>query len=212
MKKKVLIDCDGVVCNFMQHAVDLANKSGKTSKQWKYEEVTGDSRDFPFWNEAGLEEEWIKEGFCEALPLIEGSQEFVEKLRSNGEEILFVTSPPKRNKTWPYERRLWLEKHFGITRHDLIFAVDKRYVSGLTLIDDHIDNCMEWNEYNKSPYSNSPPTRHSIMVAQPWNHKSNYQFRTNSFDQMVDWVKDLRIKEDNLSWAYSYLSTGRVSM
>jgi hypothetical protein len=191
-EKKVLIDCDGVVCDFMGHVVDFANKSGKTSRQWKYEEITGDARKYPLWTESGLEEEWLREGFCSELPIIPGSQEFVEALRRDGFEILFVTSPPRDGKFWTFERKNWLEKNFGAKRGEVIFATDKRYVSGLTLIDDHVDNCMEWNAYNQHHGDHL----HSIMVAQPWNQKAaDYKHRTNNFDDMIDLIHGIHSTE-----------------
>ena len=192
-KKKVLIDCDGVVCDFMGAVVQFANASGKTSRQWKYEEITGDARKYPFWSESGLEEEWLREGFCSSLPVIEGAQDFVEKLRSDGFEVLFVTSPPRDGKYWTFERKNWLEKNFKAARGEVIFATDKRYVSGLTLIDDHVDNCLEWNGYNQH---HGQDHLHSIMVAQPWNQKAaDYKHRTNDFNHMIDLINEIHLCE-----------------
>lgn len=207
-REPVLVDCDGVVCNFMQHCLDFANGSGKTSRQWKYEEMINDSRSYPYWKEADLESEWQKEGFCSTLPLIPGSQQFIEDLRSLDVHVLFVTSPPRNNKTWPHERTEWLEKHFGIKRDEVIFAVDKRYVGGITLIDDHLKNFHAWQAYNNSS---------ATLVAQPWNssildkcvevdkssgwyrHTEGYNVnRMENFGQIVNFVKKLISAGGNL--------------
>jgi 5'(3')-deoxyribonucleotidase len=192
-KKKVLIDCDGVLCDFMKFCIEYANNSGKVSKKILFEEVTADTRTYPFWTESGLEKAWKMQGFCSQLPVIPGSQEFVENLRSAGHEILFVTSPPKDNKTWPYERRKWLAKHFDAARTDVIFAVDKRYVSGLTLIDDHTRNCRDWNNYNQAEWNGKRfGPANAILVATPQNEDAkDFKLRTNNFKQIEHWVEQI---------------------
>lgn len=162
MKKPILCDVDGVICGFMEQCLKIANESGKCDKTWLHEEMTGDIREMPLWNQCGLEEEWLKEGFCENLPILPGAQEFIESLRKLDRQIIFVTSPPRDSKTWPYERRRWLEKNFRAKRTEVIFAVDKRYVDGFVLIDDHEGNILGWQKYNNKP---------AILVAQPWNQK-----------------------------------------
>lgn len=162
MKKPILCDVDGVICGFIEQCLKIANESGKCDKTWLHEEMAGDIREMPLWHQCGLETEWLREGFCENLPILPGAQEFIESLRKLDRQIIFVTSPPRDSKTWPYERRRWLEKNFGAKRTEVIFAVDKKYVDGFVLIDDHEGNILGWQKYNEKP---------AILVGQPWNLK-----------------------------------------
>lgn len=197
MKKPILCDVDGVLCDFIGYCLNFSKSKGVETPE--YSEIVRDSRKFPFWQTSGLDVEWSKEGFCSELPIIPGAQEFIQNLRLMDLHVIFVTSPPKHNKTWPFERTQWLEKNFGAKRGEVIFATDKRYVAGLTLIDDHEDNFSHWQEYNRSP---------AILVAQPWNssviknadeHESGIYLdksgrtihRTNDFNRMLDFIRKI---------------------
>lgn len=153
----ILLDCDGVVGGFNELATAIARDRGFDVT---VDDCKGDCRATDWWKGSGLEEDWLKKGFCESIPVLPGSQEFVEKLRDMGLRVVFVTSPPKDNPTWPHERRLWLEKHFGARRVDVMFAVDKRYVHGLAFLDDHVRNILDWQEYNGG---------RGILIKRPWN-------------------------------------------
>lgn len=154
----ILLDTDGVLGNFVQHCLNIANK--RLGTDIKYESVQTDTRKYNWWEQAEMEKEFASEGFCSSIPVIDGAQNFVNELRNMGFRVVFLTSPPEHNKTWPYERREWLKKHFDADRKDVIFAVDKRYVNGFIFLDDHPRNIFDWQEYQK---------RQSILVAQPWN-------------------------------------------
>lgn len=185
MKKPVLCDVDGVICGFMEYVLNFAKNSNCKSLVPEYDHIEGEIREYPFWFECNLEEEWKKEGFCESLPLLEGSQQFIESIRSLDFPIVFLTSPPKENKTWPYERRVWLEKHFRAKRTDVIFAVDKRYVDGVTLIDDHTRNAVDWKQYNK---------KESLLISRPWNRDFDSQIvlRPKNYQEIIDFLKETK--------------------
>lgn len=164
----ILLDCDGVICNFIQACLDYAKTVLPHDYTLpKYEEITSDVRNFCFWKDANLEKHIHRSGFCSSLPLIEGSQEFVEEVRRKGYRVIFLTSPYKDHQYWHYERFQWLKKHFSIQREDLIFATDKRFVVGEMFVDDHIRNILDWqkfqNDYNSAAWS--------VMMKQPWNEK-----------------------------------------
>lgn len=153
----ILLDCDGVLAGFNEYSTAVARSKGYNVT---VDDCVGDCRNQEWWHGSGLEQDWTQPGFCEQLPVLEGSQEFVENLRKMGLRVVFLTSPPKDNPTWPHERRIWLEKNFDARRVDVIFAVDKRYVNGLTFLDDHVKNILHWQEYQN---------RMGVLVRRPWN-------------------------------------------
>jgi hypothetical protein len=153
------LDVDGVLAGFNEHCTSVARSKGFNVT---VEDCKGDCRQQSWWHETGLEQAWTQPGFCEALPMLPGSQKFVEDLRKLDRRVMFLTSPPKDNPTWPYERRLWLEKNFGAKRVDVMFAVDKRYVNGVFFVDDHIKNILHWQQYQREA---------GVLIARPWNEE-----------------------------------------
>jgi 5'(3')-deoxyribonucleotidase len=155
--KPLLMDCDGVVADFVGATIKIANQNGF---ELTNNDVKHDTRRYPYWDVCGLEQIVKGPGFCESIPVIEGSQEFVERVRSAGINVVFVTSPMKESKHWHWERQQWLEKHFGVKRTNLIYATEKRFVNGFAFLDDHVGNVLDWQDYNNS---------HAVLVKQPWN-------------------------------------------
>jgi hypothetical protein len=158
-KKPILLDVDGVLCGFNEHTTKLARERGYNVTA---NDCKGDCRKEAWWHDSGLEHEWTQPGFCASLPMLSGSQKFVEDLRKLDRRVMFLTSPPKDNPTWPHERRLWLEKNYGAKRVDVMFAVDKRYVNGVFFVDDHIKNILDWQKYQREA---------GVLIARPWNEE-----------------------------------------
>lgn len=162
MKKPVLIDCDGVVADFVGTCLDYAKSVGV--EPLSPEQIKMDIKKYDLWKQADLGNAVLREGFCYNIKLIEGAQEFVQAIRDMDIPIMFVTSPYEGSKHWHYERYQWLKTHFNINRKEIMFATEKRYVGGITLIDDKADNVLNWQRYNAP--------RFGILIAQPWNEKN----------------------------------------
>jgi hypothetical protein len=156
-KKPLLVDCDGVVADFVGATIKIANANGFNLSN---DDIKHDTRQYPYWDACGLDRIVKDVGFCESIPVIDGAQEFIERIRGAGINVVFVTSPMKDSKHWHWERQQWLEKHFGVKRTNLIYATEKRYVNGFCFLDDHVGNILDWQEYNKNK---------AILIKQPWN-------------------------------------------
>lgn len=208
-EKPVLCDVDGILCDYVGKTLSLAKELG-VSNVPSFDEIKYDTRKFDYWKEGNLDQEVMKEGFCSSLPIIPGSQNFIEKVRSLGLRVVFLTSPYKNHPYWHWERFKWLEKHFNVKREDLIFATDKRYVNGLTFIDDHIDNVVHWQEYQDRP---------ALLMKRPWNesiledselfpsryenttmmfHKKTSQpiVRTNDWNDILEMIEVLKYTDE----------------
>lgn len=156
--KPILLDCDGVFSNFCQGCLNVANK--KLGTNITIDSIKQDTRQYSWWNDANIEDAIMSPGFCESIPVIEGSKEFFKSLRELDHPIMFITSPYNKNKYWHWERQQWLEKHFEIKRTELTFATEKRYMNGLILLDDHVGNILHWQEYQKTD---------GVLIERPWN-------------------------------------------
>lgn len=183
MQQPILIDVDGVLCNFIVKCVNFVNR--KKNACVKYEDVIDDIIKYSWWDKEC--EKFVQApGFCSDLPLIEDAQWGVKTLRAFGEKIIFVTSPYKSSPTWCFDRTQWLVEHFQADRDDVILCHDKRYVNGKVLIDDKPKNVYDWEEYQYQP---------GILFSQPQNVKlgkyDSHKFtRANSWKEVVNILKD----------------------
>jgi 5'(3')-deoxyribonucleotidase len=73
-----------------------------------------------------------------------------------------VTSPYSAARLWTFERLRWLERHFGFSKYDVIFAKRKYLVRGDVMIDDGPHNIEEF--VNRGG--------RGVLIHQPWNASS----------------------------------------
>ena len=154
-KKTVLLDVDGVLADFAGELLRWAGPQFTRDQptEWDLTKALGIEARQTLFDEYASEP-----GFCESLPLIDGAQEFVESLRRVA-HIVIVTSPYSAARLWTFERLRWLDKHFGISKHDVIFAKRKYLVRGDIMIDDAPHNIDQFVFVGGR----------GILVSQPWN-------------------------------------------
>jgi 5'(3')-deoxyribonucleotidase len=164
MKKRILLDCDGVLSDFVNPTLDLIHAhTGDRHHpheitQWDVFAATGKKDHEHILNRA-VE----SSGFCRSFPLYPGSKEAVAELRKLG-DVYIVTSPFDA-PNWVYERSAWLAEHFGFTRKEVVHTAAKHVVSGDVLIDDSERNLKEWYDHN--------PNGRAVLVDAPWNRHTD---------------------------------------
>jgi 5'(3')-deoxyribonucleotidase len=158
-KKPVLIDCDGVVCDFISKCLSVINEKNRTNIL--FESIDKDIRKVckKYWDKE-MDDLLESDGFAQTFDMIPGTKEGIEKLKEAGFKIIYLTSPYYGSKTWAHDRLKWLEKHLRVNRNDVIFARTKQYTSGITLIDDKVENIRAWSKYN---------SQQALLLDQPWN-------------------------------------------
>jgi 5'-nucleotidase len=115
-KPIILIDMDGVLCDFDKRASELADEGVKPHELFKHPNAYRDLEPIP-----GAIEAWI------ALQ---------EKY-----ETYILSTPPWTNADGWAEKRLWVEKYLGETaKKKLILSHNKGIIKGDYLIDDRIAN------------------------------------------------------------------------
>jgi 5'(3')-deoxyribonucleotidase len=180
MKKTVLLDCDGVIANFVQGLHDgVASLGVELPDQSTYTEWDIFKNYTPHQLEAAdliLD----KTRFAENLPLYPGAQDFVKELRDRY-DLLIVTSPYKRNQTWEFDRRAWLKRHFDIPPEDVIFAKKKHYIIGDILIDDSDENCFLYEEKHG--------ITKAILMDRTWNQDGHTIARICSYENILEYLK-----------------------
>jgi 5'(3')-deoxyribonucleotidase len=153
-KPRVLLDCDGVLADFLTPAFAILNRlSGLNRKmdelkEWDIFSLFSRTYEDQFYQECS------QPGFCVGLQVLPGMVEFVEKLHEIANVYVVTSSmnvkikgPEKRpawHKTWAHEREHWLEEHFGILPKRVIHTSEKYVCIGDVLIDDKPQNIVEW--------------------------------------------------------------------
>lgn len=163
----ILLDVDGVLGDFPSEALTFCNRYGR-------------SNDAPVWDLAHVDEHdilkalklehlqerfdqhCIDSDFCRHMPVYDGAQAFVEKLRGLG-SLVIVTSPYSAVPTWCHSRLAWLAEHFGIHKRDVVFCKRKELVRGHVLIDDKLENC--------EAFVSGSSFRVAHVFDRPWNRR-----------------------------------------
>ena len=143
-----LCDVDGVLAGFTPHILQAITGGRVTEADivgWDIFNFVSDAEKargiamcngYDFWSE---------------LPVIEGAQEGVEKLRRKFGRVRFLSSPWSSCDKWGHLRMQWLKKHFNAKSKDLIVDEEKMAVAGPFFLDDkgaHIEN---WHRVQRRP-------------------------------------------------------------
>ncbi len=174
---RVLLDCDGVLGDFTSEVVRFCNlyarKTGEP--EIRLEDVT----DFDILECLGfsefqdqLDQHLAATNYCARMPVLPGSQAFVEKIRTMGHEVVIVTSPYSAVPNWGTERTRWLWRHFGVHADDVILAKRKDRIAGDVLVDDKLDNLRGFRD-------------RGILFDQPWNRDNAGAFRAKTYQDVV---------------------------
>lgn len=155
--KSVALDCDGPLANFC--AGFLAAVEEETGHAFGPAVITTwNITDAPFFiqlaEDVGMPVGELKArvwkrvnriGWCAHLPVVEGAQEAVEKIRKMAHHVEVVTSPRASSPTWMPERTEWLKRHFGFHEHDVHFTSRKHRFRADVLVDDKTSHLEEWH-------------------------------------------------------------------
>ena len=184
MKKRVLLDCDGVMSDFISRVIFEVNRDMGTT--FTYVQVTEwelyDALDVPKDVAARIDAICRQPGFCASLKPIAGARDGVERLRREY-EVYCVTAPFPKSKFWIDERITWLRDHMWFRDNEIIPTSAKYMIAGDILIDDKIANLDTWC---LEPHAGQP-----LLFRQPWNFdKSSYL--------MVDWNNMMHVVESEL--------------
>ena len=156
MRKRVLLDVDGVVADLVSPTVmfldsicyrpfpSYARKlmTTKDVSTWDIaESVARYNGAEPGLLSQELQKLFNQEGFVVGLPVYPDAREMVERCAAVA-DVYFVTAGRDQSQYWHYERFQWLTKHFGGLFQDIIFANHKHIVEGNFFLDDKPSNVL----------------------------------------------------------------------
>jgi 5'(3')-deoxyribonucleotidase len=138
-KPLVLLDVDGVCADIVRASIAAM----KGCPVFRPSDVTSwDFSSVPGLDVQELYRRWSLPGFCSGIPVCKGAVEGVMELQRHA-DVVFCTTPFEPSKTWEYERAMWLERVFGASAEDIVFARDKASVEGDFLVDDRTKNLQQ---------------------------------------------------------------------
>lgn len=142
----MLLDCDGVLADFMGAALPIINNLLDTKHR------LGDVTVFNFAEALGLsavDAAAVKRALgrsrrlAATLAVYPGAIAGVRALRRVA-EVYIVTSSWDSNETWEFDRKGWLRRHFGIRHHEICFTAAKHICAGDFLVDDKTETLEKW--------------------------------------------------------------------
>lgn len=182
------LDCDGVLCDFVGGTLEaiegelgvIVDRESLTTFDFLDEIESAHAVDFV---QHCL---WKREGFCASLRLIDGAREGVNALREWG-HVCVVTAPLAGNATWAHERTAWLAEHFGISKHDVIFADRKELVDVDVLIDDKLSNLQAWRSrrVGRKIFDAEGPGPLGML----WDTHTNRSEHDRHFARVTNWLE-----------------------
>lgn len=148
LRLRVLVDVDGVLCDFLNPALEVMNRLLGTNakledmKTWHLFdafdfEVTKKQQDACY-------DEWKKPGWCRSLPVYPGAQAGIDGLRQIAD--VYIVTSPMNGPTWVHERERWLQHYFGFDRKHTIHTDAKYVCSGDIIVDDKATHCVAWKQ------------------------------------------------------------------
>lgn len=182
-EKIILLDCDGVVVNFIQGVFDELTKLG--GPQMSPEEIIK----FNFFDlipevfRAQVLAAVGSKDFCLNLQPYPGVAEFVEELKQLGQ--IYITTSPYPSDNWHAERVKWIERELLISKKNVIFTDNKSLVRGDFMIDDRYEYVMDWSIKN--------PSGRGILLDQPWNQNERgpgNMYRVSSYEEILRTIKN----------------------
>lgn len=147
-KPRVLLDCDGVVADFLGYYLRILNSvtgnhyTSSDVQQFQIEEALELSEDVSDVVFRAISLPGVAQKF-EVLP---GALEAVARLREIA-QVVFVTSAGDTalsSPTWCYDRMVWCRANFGNV--PVVLAHEKEFVAGDVLVDDKPKNVKAWKE------------------------------------------------------------------
>lgn len=134
MKKRILVDMDGVLADVYSSFIDLHEK--ESGQRLSVIDIAGLLEAEAFPNQI----KWVTTpGFFRNVPLMPGSREGLKRL-NDGFEVIVVSLATE----FPHsltDKQLWLHEHFPfISWQQIVFCGSKNIILADIMIDDHLKN------------------------------------------------------------------------
>lgn len=175
-----MIDCDNVLCNLQEAAVNILNE--RCNSAYTIEDFTTYNVSACISKEHAIAMTAIysEAGIYDKVQPISGAQDAVQKLIRAGHEVYIVTySVPSVFK----EKVNWIKFHFPMIDEDHIIAMKHKWLFRCdVMIEDNLDNLLNGHHYDR------------IVFDYPWNraHDEVYSiYRVFNWNDALDAVNKI---------------------
>ncbi len=179
---RILLDCDGVLADFVGGLLELINRECGTS--YRRDDITEfDIGKSLGWSDAmrAKVDDLVRgePGMILGLAQEPGARVGFGILEQLAGDIYVVTSPWPGHQTWAYERTQWLWRHFAIPSNHVVHTAAKHLVMGDVLVDDKTSTLESWRREFPSGLAVQWQTPHNMRDA--W-----YGASTRDWDELVE--------------------------
>lgn len=151
MQRRLAVDCDGPLSNFLKALNKGLVGEGLTPirpRTWDFFDLLDPAR------RRAAKAVMRRKGFVAGMEPTPGAKKAVASLREHFDEVVAVTSPA-RCRHWVFERTEWLEEQFGFTSDEIVFAKNKNLVPADALVDDAPHNLRKFKHGHRLLWSSS---------------------------------------------------------
>lgn len=162
MKPLVYVDCDGVLADFLGHALrEAANYGHHVAREncttWDFidawparvrERVRARMNDPQWWR---------------ALPVLPGAREALEMLDEVA-DVIIVTAPWETCGVWATTRTTWLGRHLAVNPRRALIGAPKFALGDGVMIEDKASTLRDWHDRQSMPAQ-----RMGVLIEHPYN-------------------------------------------
>lgn len=181
--KTVLLDCDGVIADFVTSYLALLNRFGGTNytnddvSDWDIVECLRTPK-----HVEDAANSLISYDFCRGLSALSGAADGVKELMKVS-DLYIITSPWGGCKGWTNAREEWLYQYCGIKSGRILHGSAKHLLDGDIFVDDKASTVHKW--------AATHPGRTAVIWDQPWNRNAEVPdaVRTRSWELLLEMAK-----------------------
>jgi 5'(3')-deoxyribonucleotidase len=171
---RVLVDCDGVLSDFVSHLLHELKAFGAIPLDTTPEHIT----DYNIGASLGISWDTINQvvyrpGFCANMMTYPEALPWLHRLRKIA-DVTVVTAPYKGSRHWIGERIWWLKGLFGLEESEICVWSEKHRIEGDLLIDDAPKHVEAYD--------------YGWLMARPWNADSKHPNR-GGYEEIIEAVR-----------------------
>lgn len=194
---RLLIDCDGVLADFMGAVLPLIERLLGRPFDPTTELTTWDLFEAPAILPIAHELRACIDapGFCLDFALLPGGAEGLARVRELTDDVVCVTSPWSTSRTWAHDRTEWLISKLDFTRDKIDHSRGKYRIDGDVFVDDHANNVVTWLNWDRRHH------HAAVLWAQDYNAndwdalqegdaiRNHHVHRHSSWDALVELIR-----------------------